>query len=241
MQEPKCAGFDSFPTHEVYIGFKDGANPDPGWNSGSYWPVTPGDAEHGPWSVEGEERLPYRPRYRDAEEFAQFLELSFEVDGTPRDKPTGVYESIESLSERRQERTNLSHDPDFLNAVDAERAREGLGPLPKVPGAFRCEKCGVEVSVAKVLDHHCELSQEETVTAEVTQIAERINARLDEHDRRSDARWAEFKADVTKVLTDVALGVYRLTGDPALAGRVVDALIESARVDDEGERMNEAA
>jgi hypothetical protein len=59
----------------------------------------------------------------------------------------------------------------------------------------------------------------------VVEIAERIDARLDEHD-------AQLRR-VEKTLADVALGVFQMTGDPALAARVVDALIESARIDEE--------
>jgi hypothetical protein len=37
---------DSFPLHDVYIGFKDAADPAPGWHSDPYWPKPEGPADY---------------------------------------------------------------------------------------------------------------------------------------------------------------------------------------------------
>jgi hypothetical protein len=55
---------------------------------------------------------------------------------------------------------------------------------------------------------------------------------LIEHiDRRFDERAAQLDR-VEQVLADVGLGVLQLTGNPALASRVVDELIESAYLEE---------
>ena len=73
--------------------------------------------------------------------------------------------------------------------------------------------------------------ENQMVVAELERLRNQLAEQRDEQSKR-DAEQSSAIERVEKVLHDVAWGVFRMTGDSALAGQLVEQLIRSAQVDE---------
>jgi hypothetical protein len=182
--------FETLGDSAIYVGFRNGADPEPGWHSGPYWPETRGDEPLPPVDALD----PWL-----AETFEQLL-LEW---GAPVDVAYGVYEQAAELGGHLVEGVPSGYDsvrtappcpqcgrPLLLPREEGVRlscgGRSGCGWQSELAGDefrnFRCGRCGALVNVKNVLQHKCK--EERSVTAvEQRAVIERID--------RMEARLAE--------------------------------------------------
>ena len=150
---------DSFSRQEVFLGFRDGANPPPGWHSGPYWPKSEGPADFWPDQDRDDARIPHGFNGNIYGDLRAAGEL-FDVRIFDKNDVRIGYRASWWLIERKRRRARLKSKNDAIKNRNWRHKACGLEPLPllptSLPKTFACGFCRKKISVRGVLDHKCD-------------------------------------------------------------------------------------